>query len=191
MNIDEGKRLYSTFTEAKQVADRMARTHNEGFEPYKVGSSWAVGGVHMKPRPKKVKAFDDLRKLLNEFKDSEEDSSVEDYFNEIEIASQTNESVTKGDSEIWILKSVALKKGYELGMSPSNQSVYLALSVQNNTDTLTLKMGGKFSPHIPLIKRLSESLITQPVIWHTWNSTIKKTNWGNEEWFYAIQLNAD
>jgi hypothetical protein len=47
-NIDDGKKVYVSYAEAEKVAAKMSRTHNEGFKVYKVGSQWAVGGVHTK-----------------------------------------------------------------------------------------------------------------------------------------------
>ena len=186
MNNDEGKQLYDTFTEAQKIAERMSRTHGEGYKPYKVGTAWAVGGVHLKALPKKVKSFDDIRRLLDEFKESDDDNSIENYIKDIEETSLTTESVTKGESDSWILRRVALKPGHELGMSSSNIKMYLALFLDRNGDKLTLKMGGPFDSHIPLIRKQCEGLIDQTVVWYTWNSSVRKTNWGSEEWFYRI-----
>lgn len=187
MNIDEGKQLYATFTEAQKIAERMSRTHGEGYKAYKVGTSWAVGGIHMKALHKKVKSFDDIRVLLDEFKESNDDNSIENYIKDIEETSLTTESVTKGESDSWVLTGVALKPGYELGMSVNNTKIYLVLSLAKNSDKMLLKMGGKFSIHIPLIKKQCETLIDQAVVWDTWNSSIQETNWQSDEWFYRIQ----
>ena len=187
MGIDDGKQLYDTFTEAQRIAEKMSRSHGGAYQPYKIGSSWAVGGIHLKTLQKKVKSFDDIRLLLEDFRESDEDNSVEDYINDIETTALTNVSVVKGESDSWILEKVALKQGCELGMSPSNVKTYLALFLYKNGDKLTLKMGGQFSSHIPLIKKQCECLINQAVVWHTWNSSIQKTNWGSDEWFYRIQ----
>lgn len=51
-NIDDGKKVYVSYAEAEKVAAKMSRTHNEGFKVYKVGSQWAVGGVHTKTEKK-------------------------------------------------------------------------------------------------------------------------------------------
>ena len=186
-NIDEGKKVYTSYAEAEKVAAKMSRTHNEGFNVYKVGSQWAVGGVQKKKKKRKQKfnSFDALRVLLDSFKESEEDTSVDDYISEIERESLAKDSSTKGETDDWILNDVSLKLGREIGMAPTNIKTYLVLSLGNGSQKLTLKMGGNFGPHIPLIQRHAKSLINSAVVWHTWNSS--SSNWGTDEWFYRIE----
>jgi hypothetical protein len=186
-NIDGGKKVYTSYSEAEKVAAKMARTHNEGFNVYKVGNQWAVGGVHTKSERKKQKfnSFDALRVLLNSFKESEEDSSVDDYIAEIESESLVKESSTKGETDDWTLNDVSLRLGRDIGMAPTNIKTYLVLSLGNGAQKLILKMGGNFAPHIPLIQRQAESLVNSAVVWHTWNSS--SSNWGTDEWFYRIE----
>jgi hypothetical protein len=186
-NINEGKKLFATYSEANKVATSMSRTHKEGFEAYKVGNEWAVGGVHTKAIHKKpkVNAFEDIRILLDEFKKSANDTSVEDYISEIEIDSLSKESTIQGESFDWILKDVDLKPGRDIGMAASNDKTYLVLMLEKGLDKLTLKMGGNFSRHIPLIKKQAESLKGSAVIWHTWNSNT--SSWGTDAWFYRLE----
>jgi hypothetical protein len=185
--IDDGKQLYTSHADAEKVAAKMSRTHNEGFNVYKVGNQWAIGGVHLKTaqmKPK-VKSLSDIRALLDEFREFEQDTSVEDYIAEIERDSQNKESLIQGGPDEWILKSISVRLGNEIGMSLSNNKEYLVLSLEKETQKLTLKMGGNFSRHIPLIKRQAESLIDSAVIWHTWNNN--GSNWGSDSWFYRIE----
>lgn len=186
-NINEGKKLFATYSEANKVATSMSRTHKEGFEAYKVGNEWAVGGVHTKAihKKQKVKSFDDIRILLDEFKESASDTSVEDYISEIEIDSLSKESTIQGVTDVWILKSVDLKLGRDIGMSQTNDKTYLVLALEKGSQKLMLKMGGNFSRHIPLIKRQAESLLNSAVVWHTWNSTT--SSWGADAWFYRLE----
>jgi len=186
-NINEGKKLFASYAEAAKVAESMSRAHKEGFEVYKVGNEWAVGGVHTKAINKKhkVKSFDDIRILLDEFKDSERDTSVEDYISDIEADSMSKESSIQGENFDWILKDVDLKPGKEIGMAASNEKTYLVLMLEKGLDKLILKMGGNFSRHIPLIKKQAESLKGSAVIWHTWNSNT--SSWGTDAWFYRLE----
>ncbi len=183
---DIGKKLYDTYSEAEKIAEKMSRTHKEGFNVYKVEDKWAVGGVHIKKNNKqKIKSFDDLRIILNEFMSGEDDSSVEDYIEEIENDLQSKESTIQGLTDEWILKSVSLKLGRDIGMLQTNDKNYLVLFLENNDQKLMLKMGGNFSRHIPLIKRQAESLIESAVLWHTWNSST--SSWAKDTWFYRIE----
>ena len=56
---------------------------------------------------------------------------------------------------------------------------------------MILKMGGRFESHIPLIKKQAEKLIGNSVVWHTWNSKIRKTNWSSDSWFYLIEAKGE
>lgn len=189
MSLDEGKKLFSNYAEAKSVADKMSRSHNQGFNVYKVDDMWAVGGVHTKSikQKKKVKSLDEIRFLLDEFKDSDDDTSVDDYIKEVESESLVSDSSIEGESEDWILANVSLKPGHEIGMSESNFKSYLVLILKKNDEEMMLKMGGRFSTHIRLIQRQAGKLIGKSVIWHTWNSNVRKTSWRSDSWFYMIE----
>ena len=187
MDLDLGKKLFNSFTEAEQVAIKMRRTHKEAYVPYKVGSQWAVGGSHTKTLNKraKVNSLDDIRILLNPYKESEEDNSVEDYISEIESESKVKVSTAQGEDLAWTLKHVDIKLGCDIDMSVNNRNQYLVLTLEKGINKLTLKMGGKFSRHIPLIKKQALGLINTEIIWHTWNNS--NSNWESNEWFYLIQ----
>ena len=187
MNLDMGKQMFDTFSAAEKVAVSMRRTHKEAYKPYKVGNQWAIGGVHMKSTDKKikVKSFDDMRALLYEYKESDDDTSVEDYVREIELESKTKVSSLQGDTSTWILKNVDVKLGCDIGMSPSNRNFYLVLDLEKGTEKVMLKMGGKFARHIPLVKKQAEDLVDCEVIWHTWNNA--KSNWESNQWFYLLE----
>jgi hypothetical protein len=185
-NINDGKKLYASFSEAEKVAEKMSRTHNEGFNVYKVEGMWAVGGVHFRKNNKqKIKSFDDLRIILNEFMSDKDDSSVEEYIEEIENDLQSKESTVQGEDTDWMLKDVKILLGKEIGMSINNNNSYLVLFVEKGIEKISLKMGGNFSQHIPLIQRQANSLINSNIIWHTWNS--KSSNWQENAWFYRIE----
>lgn len=187
MDLDIGKKLFNSFAEAEKVAASMRRLHKEAFKAYRVGNQWAVGGVHVKSSNKKVKvtSLDDIRALLYEYKESENDSSVEDYISEISNESKGKVSSLQGEHSSWILKSVGIKFGCDIGMSLSNKNSYLVLDLEKGSDKLVLKMGGKFSRHIPLVKRQAEALLNSEIIWHTWNNT--NSSWESNEWFYLLE----
>lgn len=186
MNLDVGKKLYGNYSEAQKEAERLSQAHKQGFRAYKVGAQWAVGGVHVKSR-KKIKSFDDLHHLLDCYKENDDDNSINDYIAAIESESQISDSEEIGVSENWVLKDISMKMGFEIGMSSGNRKNYLVLTLIKNSEILKLKMGGKFSTHIPLVRRQSEDLLGKSVRWYTWNSTSKKTNWLSSEWFYLIE----
>ena len=125
MSLDEGKKLFSNYSEAKSVADKMSRSYNQGFNVYKINDMWAIGGIHTKsiPQKKKVKSLNEIRFLLDEFKDSDDDTSVDDYINEVEGESLTSDSSIQGDTDNWILESADLKPGNKIGMSESNVKI--------------------------------------------------------------------
>ncbi len=186
MNFDDGKRLYSSYSEAQKEAERLTHKHKQGFQTYKVGSNWAVGGVHMK-KSKKIKSLEDLHQLLDVYKESDDDSSVDAYISEIEKESLVSDSEEIGASQLWILQDVSLRLGCDIGMAITNKTTYLVLTLKQNNETLILKMGGKFSKHIPLVKRQCDSLKFKSIRWHTWNSKIRNSNWQSNEWFYLIE----
>lgn len=187
MDINDGKQLFDSKMDAERIAQKMSRSHSEAFTVYKVGSKWTVGGVHIKAAPKnsKVKSLEDIRILLQDFVESEDEASVDDYITEIQNESLGKESSTQGESDDWILRKVELKMGCEIGMSQTNSKTYLVLSLDKTAERVTVKMGGNFSRHIPLISRQAESLKGRAVIWHTWNN--KTSNWGGNDWFYRIE----
>ena len=187
MNLDLGKQLFDTFSAAEKVAVSMRRSHKEAYRPYRVGNQWAVGGIQMKSTGKKikVKSFDDIRALLYEYKDFDDDSSVEDYVKEIEIESKGKVSLLQGEASSWVLKDVDIKLGFEIGMSANNRNSYLVLELEKGVEQLLLKMGGKFARHIPLVKKQARDLIGLEIIWHTWNNS--QSNWESNEWFYLIE----
>jgi hypothetical protein len=187
MDLDIGKKLFDSFAEAKKVAVSMRRLHKEPFKAYRVGNQWAVGGVHVKSTKKKLKvtSLDDIRALLYEYKETEEDSSVEDYIAEIANESKSKVSSLQGEHSSWILKQVEIKLGCDIGMSANNKNSYLVLRLAKGIEELSLKMGGKFSRHIPLVKKQAEDLIDLEIIWHTWNNA--NSNWESNEWFYLLE----
>ncbi len=190
MDINNGKKLYSTYSEASREAERLTQAHKQGFRAYKVGAQWAVGGVHMKER-KKIKSFEDLHHLLDIYKESDDDNSIDAYINEIKNESLVSESEEVGVSPNWILQDIALKSGCDIGMSSSNRTIYLVLTLKKEFEEIQLKMGGKFGAHIPLVKKQCEGLIGKSVRWYTWNSKFKKTNWLPNEWFYLVEEDFD
>ena len=187
MDLNIGKTLFASFTEAEKVAVKMRRTHKEAYTPYKVGTQWAVGGLHTTPINKKIKvrSLDDIRALLYQYKESEEDNSVEEYIAEIESESKGKATSVQGEDKKWILKTVDIKLGCDIQMSVNNRNQYLVLNLEKDKQKITLKMGGKFSRHIPLMQKKALDLIDSEVIWHTWNNP--SSNWGVNEWFYLIQ----
>lgn len=185
MDLNDGKQLFDSRSDAEKVALKMSRSKDSAFTVYKVGNKWAVGGVHTKAvqKKQKVKSLDDIRLLLKEF--TEDESSIDDYITEIENEALGKESTIQGDLDEWVLKEVDLKFGSDIGMSPTNKKTYLVLDLVKGNDKLMLKMGGNFGRHIPLIKRQAESLKNSSVVWHTWNS--KTSNWGSNAWFFRIE----
>lgn len=190
MNLNHGKIVFNTQEEAQKAAQRMSRNYDEPFTTYKIpNSGWAVGGVLLKKkRPIKVKSTKDIKLLWEEFKDDELDTSVDDYTTEIEAKELTDEiSTAYGDDSVWILVDHHIKTGQELGMKTTGS--YLVLEITNGIETVHPKLGGAFGRHIPLMSKVAESLKEKPVIWSTWNSKSNPTKWGNNSWFYKLELN--
>jgi hypothetical protein len=186
-DLNAGKVLFSTFSEASNVAAKMRRANGSPLTVYKVGDKWAIGGAHLRTDKQRrtIKSFDEIKLLLDPFKNSDDDLSVDDYINDIEIESMNNQSIGNGFGDNFILKNVSIRYGNEIGMSKSNFNSYLVLEVVNAKSSHMIKMGGKFARHIPLIKRQADSLINQPIIWHTWNNS--SSSWGTNDWFYRIE----
>jgi hypothetical protein len=185
MDLDDGKQLFDSRSDAEKVAQKMSRNKDAPFTVYKVGSKWAVGGVHTKAvqKKQKVKSLDEIKLLLKDF--AEDESSIDDYITEIENEALEKESTIQGEVDEWILREVNLKFGCDIGMSATNKKTYLVLDLEKGKDKLMLKMGGNFSRHIPLIKRQADSLKNSSIVWHTWNSNT--SNWGSDAWFYRIE----
>jgi hypothetical protein len=186
-DLNAGKVLFPTFSEASNVASKMRRNTESPLTVYKVGEKWAVGGTHMRNinQRKTIKSFDEIKLLLDPFKRSGDDLSVDEYISDIELESINNQSVGNGFGDDFILINVSIRCGNEIGMSKSNFNSYLVLEVANAKSSHLIKMGGKFARHIPLIKRQAESLINHPIIWHTWNNS--SSSWGSNDWFYRIE----
>lgn len=190
MNLNQHKVTFKTKDEAEKAAQNMSRRHDEPFSVYPIPNiGWAVGGVFLKKkRPIKVKSTKDINLLWEEFKKDEFDTSVDDYTTEVEAKELTNEiSTAYGDDSVWILVDHYIKSGTELGMKTTGS--YLVLEITNGIETVYPKLGGAFGRHIPLISKVAESLKEKPVIWSTWNSNSNPTKWGNNSWFYKLELN--
>ena len=130
-------------------------------------------------------AYHYIEILLNEFKEAKCDTSVSDYIADIENETVHKVSSIQGELEEWILRRVEVKLGCCIGMDLNNHTKYLVLTLETGADKLVLKMGGRFSRHIPLIKRQAENLINSLVTWHTWNS--EESSWSEGAWFYRIE----
>lgn len=190
MNLDYGKIVFKTQEEAQKAAQRMSRSHDEPFTTYKIpNSGWAVGGVFLKKKqPVKVKSTKDLRLLWEEFKENEFDTSIDEYTLAVEAKELTDEiSTTNGDDSVWILVNNYIKSGSELGMKTTGN--YLVLEITNGIETVNPKLGGAFGRHIPLMKKVADSLRDKPVIWSSWNPKTNSNKWGNNSWFYKLELN--
>ena len=69
----------------------------------------------------------------------------------------------------------------------NNDTSYLVLTVKNDSQTLTIQMGGAFSGSIPLISAQAKALQGRKIVWHTWNSASNPTKWQRSKWFYMIE----
>lgn len=188
MDLDQGKTIFKTQDEAQKAAQRMSRNHEAPFRSYPAKGGWVVGGVFLKKQIKKSKSLSDMREIWKQFKESEDDYSVDKYTDLIETEENSNKvSTTFGDDSIWTLISYEEITGSQLGMKTSGS--YLVLEITNGIETKKPKMGGAFQPHIPLMKKIAESLLHKPVEWSTWNSRVSPDKWGNDSWFYKLELN--
>ena len=190
MDFNQFKVTFKSKEEAEKAAQSMSRRHDEPFSVYPIPNiGWAVGGVFLKKkRPIKVKSTKDIKLLWEEFKDDELDTSVDDYTKEIEAKELTDEiSTAYGDDSLWILVAHHIKTGQELGMKTTGS--YLVLEITNGIKTVHPKLGGAFGRHIPLMTKVAESLKKKPVIWSTWNPRSNPNKWGNDSWFYKLELN--
>lgn len=190
MNLDIGKVIFSSFAEAQQAVKQMRTRHDQNFSAYKTDKGWAVGGVHMKQKKeyKRAKSLADIKSLFADIEFDSKDEKIVEYFEIISTESSANKVTTaNGNENYWVLESVQILPGNELGMS--NSKKYLTLIVKNeNNDELRLKMGGAFEKSISLVKKQAEDLLHKPIIWHTWNSSkTNSTTWGSDSWFYLIE----
>jgi len=190
MNINQNKVTFKNKKDAEQAAQSMSRNYDEPFGVYQIpGIGWAVGGIFLKKkRPIKVKSISEIKDLWEEFKEDKFDTSVDDYSDAVLAKELINEvSIANGDDSIWVLVDFDIKTGYELGMK--NAERYLVLEITNGIERLNPKMGGPFGRYIPLMERVAESLRGKPVIWSTWNPKYDPNKWGNNSWFYKLELN--
>lgn len=188
MDGNGGKKLYRTYEEAERAAKSLRTRLNENFQPVRTDGGWVVGGVHLKNKTpyKRVRDFADIRALFDDLADSVSDADVAEYANHIAAESATAKiSAVNGNGESWTLMSWETKTGRQLGMN--NDTNYLTLTVQRESQTLQIQMGGAFSRHIPLISAQAESLCGRTIVWHTWNSPRDPAKWERSKWFYMIE----
>ena len=69
-----------------------------------------------------------------------DDSSVEEYIEEIENDLQSKESTVQGEDTDWMLKDVKILLGKEIGMSINNNNSYLVLFVEKGIEKISLKI---------------------------------------------------
>lgn len=193
MNLNQGKMAFDSKPEAEKAAQRMHRKYDEAFRVYKLGSGkWAVGGVFIKKHPpKKVKSLLDIKTLYADYKESDADTCVEEYVADINAteASTGQVGTSHGGDAVWTLVGYSIKSNEDLGIKKIGQ--YLVLEITNGEETVTPKMGGAFSRHIPLMSRVAESLIDKPVLWASWNPKSEPDKWGKNSWFYQLELNEE
>lgn len=190
MSFNQFKVTFDTKEEAEKAAQNMSRKHDEPFRAYQIPNiGWAVGGVFLKKKkPLKVKSTKDLRLLWEEFKENQFDTSIDEYASAVDAKELTDEvSMPNGDDSVWVLVGYSIKTGTELNMK--TMGTYLVLEITNGIETVKPKMGGAFSRHIPLMSKVAESLKGKPIIWSTWNPKSNSTKWGNNSWFYKLELN--
>jgi len=190
MNVDDGKKIYTSYDEAARTASRMRLKLNENYVPYKTENGWMIGGVHVKKKQayKRVKTLQDIKLLFSDVEniDNSDAGDIVDYYNLIYKEYQAKKSSKlNGDDTRWFVEDVKLMSGRELEMNNDNE--YLVVFVNNGLEKLRLKMGGAFKKSISLVKKQAESLINKPVIWHTWNSKISPNKWGSDSWFYLLE----
>ncbi len=190
MDINEGKKRFQSWEEADRVAKRMRNKHGEKYTVYRDGDAWLIGGDNkktVKSPPRKARSFSDIRQLMYQYKLSDNDTSIDEYVDEIEQEHANKESVDQGYGENWILENAEALPGCEIGMASTNKNIYLRLTlIKGDSQRIHIKMGGAFSRHIPLVKRQAESLLNKPVVWYTWNN--RGSSWGEFEWFYRLEL---
>lgn len=187
--MDQGKKLYGTFEEASRVAAEMSKRYHEAFRPYKGDGGWHVGGVHIKPELKKrrVSNFADIRKLFSEGDELyAPEEMVESYIADIEQEVSAGRTTSEmGLDSNYYLRSFALKPGTVLGMK--NSTAYLVLTLAGPDGEQEIRMGGKFSRHIPLVTMQAEKLQGKAITWKTWNPIGDPSKWSTNVWFYLIE----
>lgn len=186
-DYNQGKVVFSTKDEADRVAKKMSQKYSEAFSTYKIETGWAVGGVvFKKPKKLKVKTLDEIKDLWAILRENKEDLSVDAYVDSVEVKQNSNEiSTTFGDDSVWILTRYSMKSSEELGFKTRGN--YLVLTITNGLETKHPKMGGAFEPHIPLMIKVADSLVSKAVIWSTWNPSYNPTKWGSNSWFYKLE----
>lgn len=188
MDANDGKKIFTNYDDAERAAKAMRVRHNEPFQPVKIDGGWVVGGSHLKSKTpyKRAKSFSDIRALFDDLAESISEADVVEYANHVATESASSKvSEVNGDGEGWILTSSEVLSGSGLGMS--NSTPYLVLTLKNGSQGLTIKMGGEFRRHIPLVSAQAKSLLGRSIVWHTWNSARQPTKWKRSEWFYLIE----
>lgn len=192
VNMNQGKISFDSPDEAQAAAKKMNQKYSEAFTVYKASNGkWYVGGKFATHKPKiKLNNFVDLKDAWAQYLEHDNDSSVTAYVSEVKakLAENKEESVDRGNDAIWSLIGFQENRGVELGFK--NDNTYLVLEISNGIDTITPKMGGAFSRHIPLMKRVAKSLVDKPVIWSTWNRK-GSSQWAKDDWFYKLDLNEE
>lgn len=132
-----------------------------------------------------VKKPFEIEAVFDELQGIAEAPQIKQYAGLIENGLREKNSLVFGENEGWRLRYFSVKSGYELLLD--NHTQYLVLHVENETESLDIKMGGDFSLSIPLISKQAESLLGQIIIWHTWNPVNQPIKWKHSEWFYMIE----
>jgi len=188
MDANSGKKLFTSYDEAEKAAKAMRARHNEPFHAVKAEGGWVVGGNHVRNKSayKRAKSFADIRALFDDLAESISDDDVAEYANQIAAESASSKvSDVNGDGESWTLASSEVLPGHALGMN--NSTPYLVLSLESGNQRLSIKMGGEFRRHIPLVAAQAKALIGRKIVWHTWNSARQPAMWKRSEWFYLIE----
>jgi hypothetical protein len=188
MDADYQKVKFESFSQADKAAKALRAKNNENYAVYKKDNGWFVGGVSksIKTPYKRIRSFDDIKALFNEIEEPVDASDISLYAEIIESEKKLDKvTQTSGADEGWHLRKCEIKTGRELGMA--NNSQYLVLLVEKSDAQAEIKMGGAFSPAIPLIQKQAQTLIGRPIVWHTWNSKARPTQWKNSDWFYMIE----
>jgi hypothetical protein len=190
MEVNQGKSSFSSQKEAQAIAKRMSHKYSEAFTVYQAkNGQWYVGGKFATYQPKtKLHSLVDLKEAWAQYLEHDNDNSVTEFVSDItdKLAENIEESVDRGSDAIWTLIGFSENTGIELGFKNSNS--YLVLEISNGTETINPKMGGAFSRHIPLMKKVAANLVGKPVVWSTWNRR-GSSQWANDDWFYKLDSN--
>ena len=115
MNSDFGKALFSSYEEALRVSNSLVKKHKRGFNVYKIGSNWAIGGVHTK-KIHKVKSFNELKEIYDSLAMIDSNDLVDDYFKDIALLTTNIKKLQNSDliefNVIIYSKSFSKKKLY-------------------------------------------------------------------------------